>query len=103
LRSQSTGSEIHMDRQWKSWMAPVLVAVLVLPISATFAFLGPFFGLMMGGVLAVALVSAAVLAGEGPPPPSVRRRRERDQAARPARRRGDTARRRQSAGRPTPR
>jgi hypothetical protein len=66
-----------MGRQFrfKPWMGPLLVAVLVLPVSAAFVFLGPFFGLWVAGALAVAVVLAAVLAGDGPPPVPVRRRR----------------------------
>jgi hypothetical protein len=58
-------------------MAPLIVAAIVVPVSAAFIALGPYFGFLVAGAVAVAVVLVASLLGTGPPPVWMRRRRAR--------------------------
>jgi hypothetical protein len=65
------------DFKTQPWMTPFLVAGLVLPVSAAFVLLGPYFAFLVAGFVAVVVVLVAALRGNGPPPIWIRRRRAR--------------------------
>jgi hypothetical protein len=63
------------------WMLPVAVLAVATPILVAMLTLGPFFGLLIGGLVAAAVVVTAIrLANE---PPHRRTRRGRREPARP--------------------
>jgi len=56
------------------WTLPIVVVAVTTPIVVAFLTLGPFFGLLVGGLVAAAVAMTAIRLSSEPPRRTVRRR-----------------------------